>query len=272
MATEQRDISDSILDQALGPRQQVLVKMEAEDLRALLARCLLFVASGKDAPLALQQIRVEFSAGWAIGTAADGYTLAVQKIACESDANGVLMLHAYDAARILGAIPRPHGEDWLGPVSIDFISGGTREQPRPVNITYRDGKRITSYSCEAAPHPFPDVESLLSSVIDTIHTQEPERIAQFAVQPEFIARVAKATEVAKDQSPMFVRWYSPAQGKSPQVARFSLDSEHDEFIAVLMPVYVEWDVPDGITFVLRRITDTSGKGTNLHPQAPELPL
>lgn len=241
-------------------RRAVAFHMDGEDFRALIARCLLF-AGDERARLAV--VRIEITPHWAIAVATDGYTLAVQKMRCESDGEGVFALSTYDAERMLRMVPRPHKDEVLGRVELNFVTPGARGAPIPIDLRYTgDDDRSVSYGCHGMnPAEFPAYGKLL----------EPDELPQsyegrFIVAPEFMSRVAKAEIVAKDQTPLVVRWHLVASDHGPRlVATFAVNETHDEFLALLMPMVLEWPPSTEIASVAWRMGDTSAPSTRAFP-------
>lgn len=244
-----RRLVEGLLDDVAGsPKgaRQVEFRMAGEDFRAMLSRCLLFAAT-KDG---LAAVRIEIAPYWATASAVDGYTLGVQRMRCEAEAEGIFALDVFDAQRMLQLIPRPRKEEQLGDVVVDFITGATG----PVNMRYEgDDSRVVMYGCSAAPaEGLPDFRKLIE-----FDRSAPPSDPRFAVDPQFLAKVAKAELTAKDQIPLFVRWYlrpSKAFGENPLVmAHFSVEPTHDEFVAVLTPTGVEWASSNDLGAVVDRM-------------------
>ncbi|MGE0227795.1 MAG: hypothetical protein AB7I38_11150 [Dehalococcoidia bacterium] len=263
-----RRLVEELVDVAGGPpsapRRQVEFKMTAEDFRAMIGRCLLF-ASTRDE---WAGVRVEVAPYWAKASALDGYTLAVQKMRCQAEAEGVFALSTYDAQRMLKMLPRPRKDEQLGDVVIDFVTG---EGQSPVNLRYEgDDDRLVVYGCHGLDvASFPDFRKLLA-YDRTAPASEP----RFAVSPQFLAQVAKAELLAKDQIPFAVRWYlRPAKsaGENPLVvAYFAVNEGHDEFAAVLTPVGVQWDGKDSLAAIVDRLGAPGAESDRLRPQQHSL--
>ena len=254
-----------LVEQLAGERRVVTFSMHGEDLRALLARCLLFTASGKQAPPQLDAVHITIAPSWAVGAAADGYTLGVQKIRCESESGGSFLMPAYDAARILGMIPKPSKDDTLGDVQMDFVAGEGEKLPRLFNLRYEHGSRIITYSCEGMdPATYPDYQAL-------IDYKRPEQFEPyFAMRPEFMELVAKAEIVAKDQAPGIVRWYMLEGGQL--AAFFTTAPEHDAFTAFLMPLEVTWEEDRTHEAIAAIMRDLSPDSATLRPATEALPF
>ncbi len=262
-----RDFARDLIEEALGPRAQVNIELEGEDLRALIERCLLFVGTGKDVPDSMRNIRIDITEQWAFGFAGDGYRACLQKMRCRADGAGLLVLTPYDAVHILSMIPKPRGESLPERVRINFVSGGAPELKRPVNVTYEEYGRVATYACESASDVLP--ASALKVLQVDAHAEG--KTGRFAMQPAFLASVAKAAEVAKDQPSYVVRWYELHDGGL--IARFMSGSEkHDEFVARLMPLSVTWNDEDALAAVSARIRDGSTESEPLRPKAEGLPL
>lgn len=71
------------------------------------------------------------------------------------------------------------------------------------------------------------------------------------MDPEFTMRVAKAAKATKHMVPGMVRWYADGPNR-PVLARWANAWEGDEFAALLMPIWTEWQgheregVPDRV--------------------------
>lgn len=257
------------------PRREVTVKMAGEDLRVLIARCLLFVDSGRYALPTLTRIRIEFGERWAQGFAADGYTLCVQKMRCEASEPGTLILDAYDAARIAAIIPKATEKHPTEDVSLTFVSGGTEAQRRPANAMYEEAGRVGSYSCEGAFTGPPAFDGIFSALAK----YDTPAVARFAMQPDFLVQVAKASAASKEQQPYVVRFYvsgeHPSREKDvalpgPLVARFSCAPQHDQFVAVLQPLIVQWTEGDALARVLREVRSLRGEADRFRPKPVQL--
>lgn len=244
-------------DEDFGPRRVVEFTMSGEDFRAMLARTLLFAGDGK---VGIAAVRVEVTPYWATAVTTDGRSLAVQKMRCEADTDGAFMLSDYDAERMLRLIPKPTKDAQLGIVTVDFVTSGAEGGAPPVNMRYADDVdgRSVSYSCRGLnPAEFPPFAKLLrldagASVADP----------RFIVQPLFMSLIAKAEIAAKDQMPFVVRWHLVSSDFGPRVyATFHVNRNHDEFVAVLMPLVLEWGHDDQLEAVLGRITDTGEPST-----------
>lgn len=256
-----REIVEGLAEQT----RLVAFSMPAEDLRALLGRCLLFTAGPRMKQPMLEAVHITVSPEWAVGAAADGYTLGVQKIRCASESGGSFLMTAYDASHILRMLPKPNPKDPLGDVEMDFVAGAGSELPRIFNLRHAYHGRVLSYSCDGMdPAAFPDYQALMNFETDT------ESEAHFAANPEFLMRVAKAELAAKDQSPYIVRWYLL---KSGQIAAwFTTEQDHDAFTALIMPMTVTWEedrTPEAIAAFMR---DLSTESQALRPMTEALPF
>lgn len=257
-------------EERVAPARYITARMAGEDVRALVARTLIF--TGEDA---LANIRLTFCDGWVQAFAGDGYVMAIQKMRCEADTDGVpavLMLTSYDAGRIAGIVPKPRKDEVLDDVTLTFVTGGGDQQSRPVNAIYQEPGRVASYACEAAKQGPPMPAIILGNL--NHHTAEE---ARFQIRPEFLVCVAKASTAARDQVPYNgVRFYVTEERPSKQavekmipgpiVAQFSCVTGHDNFVAVLMPFAHEWAEGDELTDVVRRIDDLGGAGKRIHPK------
>lgn len=237
-------VASRILMEAFGPdveepRRLLEIRVQPEDLRALLARCLLFVPRGKNPPPALTNLSIQVSENWLLAAAADGFTLGVQKIACRADGPGSFLLSAWDASRILRILPRP-AKERLEPATLTVVVGGSADDHRTLTLLHDSGATV-SYTCLLGHVPFPNYWALVEDAACGEGDEPRQPIGQAAVSPAFVEKVTRAASVASDQAPYFVRWYTQRQPGRPVVASFAVEESHDEFLALLMPMYVKWE-------------------------------
>lgn len=258
------------------PLREVSVTINGADFRATVGRLLPFTATGKDAGH-LANLRFAFAGEWMQAIAGDGYAYAIQKMRCEADGEGVLVLSSYDAARIAALVPKPGKDDLTEDLTLTFQVGGAPNARRGVSATYSEAGRVGFHSCPAAEHgpaaPFALIAALTPHEAD---------VAQWAIHPEFMVLVAKAVTAAKDQQPFTVRWHlleeHPARLDpdrmipGPLVARFSVAEQHDQFVAIFMPLLVDWTEHDTAAEVFERIQDMRSSAERLRPLPVRAPL
>jgi hypothetical protein len=166
--------------------------------------------------------------------AADGFKLAVQRFdVAEVTGDADALLRRDDVTALLKALPKTIASDADGiTIAIGGIVGAVE-----ITITHAIDPSLDHatpgqrYAYLAVSGTFPDCDRLIPRNLDGERDSTP----RIALAPGHANAINKAATIGRGSDPI-VKWYMPADERSPVVAIIGSD-----FVGVIMPMFVQWD-------------------------------
>jgi hypothetical protein len=217
-------------------------RLSLGDFRTALKRAQLFTSNGKARRPTLEGVRIKFLPDSVRFDAADGYKLAVQRMAATriaGDGDATAMIRNADVTTLLKALPKTIASDRDDiAITIGYGEDAGRVGSDAITIVHRwteeEREREQRWQFPAIAGSFPNLDSIIPRDQDSDGTATPH----IGLDADHMAAVNKAATVARGSDGL-VRWYFGQDGKSPATAIVGTD-----FLAVVMPMFVDWENHD----------------------------